>query len=70
MRILVVEDEPEMNATIVQKLELENYVVDTCRDGRSALEYLTLAEYDGVLLDAMLPGMSGFDLLKKINKFP
>lgn len=68
MRILVVEDEPEMNATIVQKLELENYVVDTCRDGRSALEYLTLAEYDGVLLDAMLPGMSGIEVLSRMRK--
>lgn len=67
MRILVVEDEPDMNEAITEKLERENYCVDSCSDGNAALDYLMLAEYDGVLMDVMLPGKSGLEVLKELR---
>lgn len=67
MRILIVEDEKDMNHILKQRLEEENYVVDSCFDGGSALEYLSLAEYDGVILDVMLPKINGFEVLKRIR---
>lgn len=67
MRILVVEDERDMNSIITRKLESENYSVDFCYDGVSALEYIRLAEYDGVILDVMLPKMNGFEVLKQLR---
>ena len=68
MHILVVEDEKDLNKLIKKKLEEENYVVDSCYDGQSALEYLTLAEYDGAILDVMIPYKNGFEVLKEIRK--
>lgn len=67
MRILVVEDEKDMNRIIVRRLEVEGYCVDTCYDGDSAYDYLCMAEYDGVLLDVMLPKTDGFTVLKKVR---
>lgn len=60
MRLLVVEDEKDLNRILVNKLEKEGYNVDSCYDGKTAYDYLMLAEYDGVILDVMLPGMDGF----------
>ncbi len=65
MRILVVEDEKDLNRIIAQKLESEGYIVDACHDGESACDYLCLGEYDGVILDVMLPGMDGFEVLRR-----
>ncbi len=65
MKILVVEDEKDMNHIITKELREERYLVDSCYDGDSAYDYLTMEEYDGVVLDIMLPGMNGFELLKK-----
>lgn len=65
MKILVVEDEKDMNHIITKELREEGYLVDSCYDGDSAYDYLTMEEYDGVVLDIMLPGMNGFELLKK-----
>jgi len=74
MRILVVEDEPNLNELIVKKLQLEHYSVDNCFDGNDALDYFNQAEYDAVILDIMLPGISGLEFLKiireKNNKTP
>lgn len=67
MRLLVVEDEKDMNHILVNKLEKEGYNVDRCFDGNTAIDYLMLAEYDGVILDIMLPGMDGFQVLKKMR---
>lgn len=55
MRILVVEDEPDLNDVIVKKLESEHYAVDWCTNGDEALDYINCAEYDAVILDIMLP---------------
>jgi len=67
LRILVVEDEPNLNELIVKKLEIENYTVDACYDGLAAYDYFHMAEYDAVILDIMLPGMSGLQFLKNIR---
>lgn len=68
MRILVVEDERDMNQIIAEKLESENYNVDQCYDGHTALEYIELAEYDGVIMDVLLPRMDGFEVLRRLRK--
>ena len=67
MRILVVEDEKDMNRILAKELESEGYLVDRCYDGESALDYLCMAEYDGVILDIMIPKMDGFAVLKKVR---
>lgn len=68
MRILVVEDEKDLNSILVKELKSEGYSVDTCYDGQSAYEYLTLEEYDGVIMDVMLPEMDGFHVLKRVRE--
>lgn len=68
MRILVVEDEPVLNELIVSKLKKEHYSVDSCFNGNDALDYFKCAEYDAVVLDIMLPGISGLEFLKRIRR--
>lgn len=68
MRLLVVEDQEDLNEIIVRKLKRENYAVDSCTRGDEALDYLSSAEYDGVILDIMLPGLTGIGVLKKCAK--
>jgi two-component system OmpR family response regulator len=64
MRILIVEDEPTINAQLVSSLKEESYVVDTAKDGRQAL-FLGLTEpYDAIVLDLGLPQMDGISVLK------
>lgn len=67
MRILVVEDEKNLNDIIVKKLKLEHYGVDSCFDGEEGLNYILATEYDAIILDIMLPKLSGFEILKKIR---
>lgn len=67
MRILVVEDELDLQDAIAEGLRLDGYAVDTCGDGNSAYELLYVENYDLVILDLYLPGMDGMDILKKIR---
>lgn len=67
MRILVVEDEKNLNDIIVKKLKLDNYGVDSCFDGEEALDYILATEYDAIVLDIMLPKINGFQVLKTIR---
>lgn len=67
MRILVAEDERDMNRLISKRLTEENYSVDSCYDGIQVLEYLECAEYDGIILDIMMPRMDGIQVLKKLR---
>lgn len=67
MKILVVEDEPDLNRIIVKHLQAEGYLVDSCFNGNDAVYYITEENYDAVLLDAMLPGKDGFEVLKDIR---
>lgn len=68
MKILVAEDEKDMNRIIVKELESEGYCVDTCYDGESAYDFMCLSEYDGAILDVMLPKQDGFEVLKAVRK--
>jgi DNA-binding response OmpR family regulator len=67
MRVLVVEDNARLNELVVKKLKLENYSVDACFRGDEVLSYLACAEYDAIILDIMLPGMSGLDVLRSMR---
>lgn len=67
MRILVAEDERDMNQVIVRRLVWEGYTVDACYDGREALEYLAGAEYDGAILDVMMPELDGFEVVRAMR---
>ena len=65
MRILVVEDQPEMNALLVKQLKAAGYSVDACLTGADALDYLAGGGYDAVVLDIMLPGVDGLEVLRR-----
>jgi len=67
MRILIVEDEPSLNEALKKLLQNANYAVDCCFDGLTAREHLSYTEYDGVVLDIMLPGLDGISLLRGIR---
>ena len=67
IRLLVAEDEKDMNRLITRALEKEGYGVDSCFDGEEAMDYLESAEYDGVILDIMMPKMDGHQVLKKLR---
>lgn len=62
--ILIIEDEPEMQRGLRDNLQFEGFTVVVSGDGKKGLETLRAKKFDLVLLDVMLPGMSGFDLLK------
>lgn len=65
--ILVVDDEPSVLAMVRMVLELEGHVVETVDDGEQALAALDLATFDLVLLDVMMPGLSGFEVAREIR---
>ena len=67
MRILVAEDERDMNRLISRALEKEGYGVDSCFDGDEAMEYLQSADYDGAVLDVMMPGRDGFQIVRELR---
>ena len=64
MRLLIVEDEKRLREVLVKHLKKNNYSVDACATGEEAKEFLAMADYDVAILDVMLPGISGFDVLK------
>ena len=67
MRILIAEDERDLNNILTERLRKEHYSVDACFDGQEAWDYLEGAEYDALILDIMMPVMDGLTLLKKIR---
>lgn len=67
MRILVVEDEPKLNELITARLRREHYSVDSCLSGDAAMDYLACAQYDLLVLDIMLPGISGLEILRSLR---
>lgn len=67
MKLLVIEDEPEMLENIVQTLEREHYIVETATDYKSALYKIGVYDYDCILLDITLPDGNGLDLLKELK---
>ena len=68
MRILVVEDEAKVGSFIRRALEEESYAVDLCADGLSGLDLARDSRYDLIILDVMLPGMSGVQILETLRK--
>lgn len=67
MRMLVVEDEKDLNSIICSKLVKEGYNVDACYDGQAALDFIEMTEYDGVIMDIMIPYVNGIEVLKTIR---
>jgi two-component system OmpR family response regulator len=68
VKILVVEDEPTARAFLLQGLREEGYLVDVAKDSAEADEAAAVFEYDAILLDVMIPGVSGFDLCQAWRK--
>jgi DNA-binding response OmpR family regulator len=68
MRILVVEDEPGISGFLKQGLEEESYAVDVVDNGKIGLDMALSGNYDLLLLDWMLPGLSGIDLCRQFRK--
>lgn len=67
MKILIVEDETDLQDVIRQSLEIERYLVESATDYKSALDKIIGFEYDCILLDIMLPGGNGLDLLAELK---
>lgn len=68
MRLLIVEDEMDLNDIIRMKMEDEGYNVDSCYDGQEALLYLESVEYDAVIMDVMIPKINGFEVVKRYRE--
>ena len=68
MRILVVEDEPDLLASLAQALRVEGYAVDTANNGNDGLFNAEGTDYDAIVLDVMLPGLDGWEILKRLRK--
>lgn len=68
MRLLIVEDEENLREILKKRLKGEHYSVDSCGDGIEAMEYMDMVEYDGIILDIMLPGKDGLEILKEIRE--
>lgn len=67
MKILIIEDEPELRNVVQSFLEAEHFIVEYADDYQSGLEKIISYEYDCILLDIMLPDGNGMDLLKEIK---
>jgi DNA-binding response OmpR family regulator len=69
MKILLIEDEPKLNDHIRKGLEQQGYTVDATWNGSEGLEFASVGSYDLIILDLMLPGQSGFEVLDNLKKF-
>ncbi len=67
MRILLAEDEQDLNRLITQKLKKEGYSVDSCLNGEDANDALMCAEYDAIILDIMMPRVDGYEVLRRLR---
>jgi len=67
MRILIAEDDPKLLKSLVHIFELNNYAVDGVDNGNDALDFASSDEYDGLVLDIMMPGIDGITVLKKLR---
>jgi two-component system, OmpR family, response regulator len=68
MRILIVEDEPDLLAGLARALREESYAVDTASEGEDGLFKAESNDYDAVVLDVMLPKLDGWELLRRLRK--
>lgn len=67
MRVLVVEDEKDLNSIICSKLVKEGYNVDACYDGQAALDYMEAENYDGAIMDIKIPNKDGITVLREMR---
>jgi len=67
-RVLLVEDESGLRLTLSDRLASEGYAVETAADGQSGLEQAASGTYDLIVLDVMLPQMSGFDVCREVRR--
>ena len=67
MRILVAEDERDLNEAIVKRLTASGYSVDGCFNGESVFDHLAGADYDALILDVMMPQLNGFEVLRRLR---
>src|SRR5713226_7268951 len=67
MRILVVEDDPDMSHFIARGLREQSYAVDVAETGDTAIEAATTAAYDAIVLDAMIPPPDGFEVCRQLR---
>ncbi len=67
MHILVVEDEPKLNANLKKALQEQSYAVDTAFDGEEALDWVEASSYDLIVLDVMLPRLDGIEVCKRLR---
>ena len=68
MRLLYAEDEEDLNRIVTKKLTEEGFSVDSCFDGREAIDNVQFTEYDAAILDIMMPHADGFSVLKELRK--
>ncbi|MEI7807419.1 MAG: response regulator transcription factor [Verrucomicrobiota bacterium] len=68
MRILIIEDEPDLLTSLAQALREEGYAVDTANNGDDGLFNAAGTDYDAIVLDVMLPGMDGWEILRRLRK--
>ena len=68
MRLLLIEDEPDLSAVIAQALREQEFAVDVAADGTEGLSKALLNDYDAIILDLMLPGMHGLDVLQNLRQ--
>ena len=67
MKILVVEDEHDLNRIITKHLKKNNYSVDSCFDGQEALDFISYSEYDLIITDIMMPNVDGYEFIDKLR---
>ena len=67
-RVLIAEDEKEIRNIIKEYMSMESYIVDEAADGRQALELFAKNEYDIILVDIMMPEISGWDVCRKVRE--
>jgi two-component system, OmpR family, response regulator len=68
MRVLVVEDEPDLLGSLLKALREDDYAADGAPDGEEGLYKAEANEYDAIVLDVMLPGIDGWELLRRLRK--
>lgn len=68
MRLLIAEDEKHLNKTVAERLTRLGYTIDSCFDGEEALYYIENTDYDGIILDIMMPKYSGTEVLCEIRR--
>lgn len=68
MKILVVEDERDLNRVITKHLKKNNYSVDSCYNGEEALDFVEYSSYDLIITDIMMPVMDGYEFINKLRK--